>query len=201
MSRRLAAASLLLLSFLLSACMPQNQRQEPGAEDWTARATALQDMDNWQLQGKIGVRAAQNSGSAALNWQQQEERYRLVLSGALGMGKLVLWGDQNGVSWTDDNGEHRQHPDAQALVSELWGWSIPVEALRYWVRGIPQPQQPFTGKPATEDEAAAFAQAGWTVQPVNYRDTDGHSLPTRIRLQSASATLTVLVNRWTLLPP
>src|SRR5262245_53704205 len=98
MSRHAVAWLLpLLCAVLLASCVRQTARVPPA---WESHAHDLAARENWDLQGKIGVRAAKDSGSAMLSWRQREHDYRLVLSGALGLGKLVLEGDENGVSWT-----------------------------------------------------------------------------------------------------
>ncbi len=189
-----------VLTLALSACTQETRRPAP-AGDWDAHIAAVSEREHWALHGKIGVRAASGSGSAALGWQQQGANYRLVLSGALGMGKLVLSGDRDGVTWTDQQGQPQHHPDPDHLVQQLWGWNVPVAALQFWVRGIPQPDKPYDEAEIVNTEAASFRQSGWLVKPGSYRDIEGISLPTRIRLEGQGATLTVLVNRWIASPP
>ncbi|MBK6584754.1 MAG: outer membrane lipoprotein LolB [Gammaproteobacteria bacterium] len=195
-----AVTIVVMLALGLGACTRETLRPAPTG-DWEAHVAAVNQRANWALNGKIGVRAASGSGSAALGWQQQGANYRLVLSGALGMGKLVLSGDRDGVSWTDQQGQPRHHPDPDLLVRELWGWNVPVAALQFWVRGIPQPDKPYDEAAIINSEAASFRQSGWLVKPGSYRDIEGISLPTRIRLEGQDAVLTVLVNRWSASPP
>lgn len=195
-----AATILAVLTLALGACTRETLRPAP-TEGWEAHVAAVNQRENWALSGKIGVRAASGSGSAALGWQQQGANYRLVLSGALGMGKLVLSGDRDGVTWTDQQGQLRHHPDPDLLVHEVWGWNIPVAALQFWVRGIPQPDRPLDSAEIINTEAASFRQSGWLVKPGSYRDIEGISLPTRIRLEGQGAILTVLVNRWSVPAP
>lgn len=180
---------------LLAGCAPQ-PRPAPLPADWQAHAAAVGARQAWQLQGKIGVRAASGSGSAFLTWKQQAESYRLVLSGALGMGKLVLTGDAHGVAWNDSRGRTGQHADPEALVAEIWGWQLPVPALKYWIRGIPRPGHPVADAEFAGAEITRFRQSGWLVEPGAYRDVDGLALPTRLRLEGEGAILTLLINRW-----
>ena len=83
----------LLVLALLGGCV-QQPRQVP--TDWQTHLTAVSAQTHWDLQGKIGLRAPGRSGSAFLSWNQTPENYRLVLSGALGLGRLVLDGTANG---------------------------------------------------------------------------------------------------------
>jgi len=190
------AALLGLCALLaLAGCAPQPRRAELPA-DWQEHAAAVSARSAWGLQGKIGLRAASGSGSAFLTWTQEAERYRLVLSGALGMGKLVLTGDADGVAWNDSRGRTGRHADPDALVAAIWGWRLPVAALKYWIRGIPQPDRPVEDAEFAGPELTRFRQSGWLVEPAAYREVDGIALPTRLRLEGEGAVLTVLVNRW-----
>ncbi|MBP6382271.1 MAG: outer membrane lipoprotein LolB [Pseudomonadales bacterium] len=196
-ARRGHRAALIGLCALLAlaGCAQQPRRAQLPA-DWQAHAAAVAARAEWQLQGKIGVRAASGSGSAFLTWKQQAGNYRLVLSGALGMGKLVLTGDADGVAWNDSRGRAGRHADPDALVAEIWGWQLPVAALEYWIRGIPQPDLPVEDAEFAGADVTRFRQSGWVVEPGAYREVDGLALPTRLRLEGEGAVLTVLINRW-----
>jgi outer membrane lipoprotein LolB len=186
---------LALLALLLHGCVRESARIDTEM-DWQAHRNAVSARSDWNLQGKIGVRAESGSGSAAMNWQQNDEDFRLVLSGALGMGRLVLSGNRTLVSWNDSRGRSGRHNDPDALIEEIWGWDVPVAALQFWIRGIPQPGAAVEGTQLANGLATRFRQAGWSIEPQEYRDIDGLALPTRIRLEGRQATLTVLINRW-----
>lgn len=191
---RCARALLLgLLALATTGCV-QELARAPG--DWRTHVAELRAQERWQLQGKIGVRAERQGGSAFLSWRQQAGDYRLVLSGALGLGKLVLNGDASGVRWTDEDGTPRHHPDPEHLIAEAWGWRVPVAALQYWVRGIPSPASGFEDARFENGLPVHFRQAGWVVEPAAYRLVDGFALPTRVRVSDGEAVLTVSINRW-----
>lgn len=195
MRRRLLAGLAVLA--LLAGCV-QQPAKEP--EDWTQHREAVASLGNWDLQGKIGLRSPKQSGSAFLSWSQQHDSYRLVLSGALGLGRLALEGDASGVTWQGKDGKTRHHPDPSVMIAEAWGWTVPVNALRFWVRGIPDPSLPVEEQVLEHGLATRFRQSGWTVTPEIYRDASGISLPGRVRLQGEGAALTVSISRWTFPP-
>jgi outer membrane lipoprotein LolB len=52
----------------------------------------VQDENNFSLQGKIGVRTPQQSGSAFFTWVQQQDQFDIELTGILGVGKTQIEG-------------------------------------------------------------------------------------------------------------
>ena len=196
---RSCGAVTLALLLVLAGCASAPQQPVP-PPDWQAHVSAITTQRIWQLNGKIGFRASSGSGSAFMTWQQRNDNYRMVLNGALGLGKMVLNGNRNGVSWSDNQGQSHHHPDPDELVNELWGWQIPVRALPFWVRGIPQPDIAITDLQLLNGAALAFNQAGWAVRFDAYRDSNGLTLPGRIVLEREGAVLTLLVNRWSAPP-
>jgi len=185
----------LTLAAALGGCHPA-PRLPPA--DWRSHRDDVESRERWELGARIGLRAGGKGDSAFLDWRQDADAYRLALSGALGMGRLVLHGEASGVSWRDDSGTEHHHADADALVEELWGWRIPLGALKYWVRGIPEPGVEFDQERFENGLAQRFRQAGWLVELADYRPVEGLALPRKVRISSDDAALTVAVHRWRL---
>ncbi|MBL0952679.1 MAG: outer membrane lipoprotein LolB, partial [Pseudomonas sp.] len=59
---------------------------------WKAHKQQIAQLDGWQINGKIGIRAPQDSGSATLFWLQRQDYYDIRLSGPLGGGAARLTG-------------------------------------------------------------------------------------------------------------
>lgn len=192
----------LLLSLLLLAACGSSPRIPDLHSDWERRSTALAAQQHWALSGKIGVRADTGNGAATLEWTQHGGSWRLLLAGTLGMGRLTIDGDDaDGISWRDTQGRSGRYADPDALVSELWGWPLPVRALRFWVRGIPQPGVTVDTVDFVGDDLLRFVQSGWQIEASAYRDIDGFVLPTRLRLTGNGATLTLAIRQWKLQAP
>ena len=192
-TRRASAALLWLL--VLAGCVPM-ARTPPAPADWQHHVASIAARDAWRLSGKIGLRGAAKNGSAFLNWEQQGNRFRLVMSGALGIGRLVLNGDAEGISWTDQRGGGGQHANPDALVEQMWGWHIPVRALRYWARGIPQPDTRVKQLRIVDGTAESFTQSGWQLRYDRYRSEAGLMLPGRLRMDRDGVALTLVIASW-----
>lgn len=195
--------TVLRIAFLLLALAGCSTapRTPDAARDWEQAAAALVALQHWSLNGKIGFRAASGNGAATLDWTQDGDAWHLVLGGTLGMGRLLLDGTSGGVSWRDARGNAGTHDDPDALVEALWGWPLPVEALRYWVRGIPQPGVDVEDAARSDGALTHFSQSGWKIEALERRDVDGLALPTRVRVTGHGAVLTLAIRHWDLAPP
>src|SRR5690606_31514815 len=91
-----------LLALLLAGCAglgPQESVQGPGnPEDWKTNKGRISHNDGWQISGKTGIRAPQDSGSGSLCWRQRQVYSNLRLSGPLGRGATRLTGRSDAVT-------------------------------------------------------------------------------------------------------
>ena len=89
---KFAKVSFILFSSIsaltLSGC--QSLQTQPQSTQPTT-----QGLNQFNLQGKIGVKTPQQSGSAFFTWQQNQEQFDIELSGILGVGKTQIT-DQHG---------------------------------------------------------------------------------------------------------
>ena len=93
--------------------------------------------DQWQLQGKLGFKTVDRGGSATVYWSQNQQQYQVQLKGPLGAGNVVIEGDQSSAQMLSGDKLYRAAPTA--LAARFTGLPIPVDALAWWVRGLPNP--------------------------------------------------------------
>jgi len=89
------------LALLLAGCAgmgPRESVEGPGnAAAWKVHRSQVETLDGWQISGKIGIRAPQESGSGTLFWLQRQEYFDIRLSGPLGRGATRLTGRPDAV--------------------------------------------------------------------------------------------------------
>ncbi|WP_269617827.1 lipoprotein insertase outer membrane protein LolB [Zhongshania sp. BJYM1] len=147
----------------------------------------------WQLQGKIGLWYGDKQESATIDWSQcSAERVRIRLSGPLGAGGIELSADQTGAMLIQ-NGETTHAQSIEELASQA-EWPLPVDALRFWVRGRPTPTEKLEGRVNTNGQLEELAQIGWKIT-YRYR-TPFHQLPNKISAESANTRLTLIISDW-----
>jgi outer membrane lipoprotein LolB len=175
---------------LLAGCASTGIR--PGADD----------AERWQLTGKLGIRTERLAESATIDWRQCGEHFDVRLTSPLGqtVARIEGRGEQLGV-WMDGREPVLTDAPEQLLQARL-GWSIPLRALRYWVRGEAAPDHVIAGDSAQftgpQGQPDALAQAGWQVRYPAWHQREGLSLPARVIVSDAHVQTTLLIREWLL---
>ncbi len=161
--------------------------------------TSVDDLNQWQLEGKLGVRYQGKNDSVYLTWQRNKDNYAIELTGMFGVGATQIWG----------NGEHAtlQRPgeapitetSVNQLVQRYTGWAFPVSQLNYWVKGQPAPDASYsTLSLNNQGQIQSFSQSGWRVHYTRYGETDGLTLPQKITASSPDTQVTLVIKSWRL---
>ncbi len=157
----------------------------------------VDDQRRWQLNGRIGLRGDGFAESASIHWRQCGPHFDIRLSGPIGQTVARIEGRGDLLSvWI--NGEAPVVTrDPELLLQQRLGWSIPVRALRYWVRGeaAPGATARFSGD---QRQPQAIEQLGWHIDYLDYHSSGDLSLPARLRLQDPNLTATLIVRDWRL---
>ena len=127
------------LIFMLSGCVraPIENRIKPA---WETRRDELMRVEEWDIKGRIAVRADNESGSGSLYWTQQKDEYQVRVITSFGGGTYQLTGDSNAALLRTPENRIAQAGDAETLFQQQTGWRLPVSGLVYWIRGIPAPR-------------------------------------------------------------
>jgi outer membrane biogenesis lipoprotein LolB len=86
-----------LLITLLSGCATTSY-QAINVDELEPAKLSLSELDNWQINAKLGIRTATDAQSIRMLWQQQGAKYQLRLNGPLGFGTAYIVGDSTQVS-------------------------------------------------------------------------------------------------------
>ncbi|AQZ93546.1 lipoprotein insertase outer membrane protein LolB [Halopseudomonas phragmitis] len=188
------------LSLALAACSSFHQREtlELGGDSraWQQHRNSVEPLTAWTLQGKIGVRAPQESGSGTLFWLQQQDYYDIRLSGPLGRGATRIQGDREGIVLDIAGQQTLRAASAEDLLEQEIGWRLPVDHLLWWVRGLPAPDSPSRLQLDTESRLARLSQSGWTIEYSRYQQVGERQLPQRLQLSGHDVLLTLVVTQW-----
>jgi outer membrane lipoprotein LolB len=183
----------LVCSTVLAACVtPRRALPPPLPEGWEQRAAELQGLNSWRLDGRTAVAAGTQGWQASLNWRESDASEEVHLSGPLGVGSTVLKRTSGGLSL---NGA----PPSDAVLAQLQerlGFELPIEHLRFWLLGVPDPSAPFELKRNEQDRASQLIQDDWTIDYDRYMPVDGDLLPAQLVLHRAGVRVRIVVDRW-----
>ena len=154
------------------------------------------------MSARIAVSLQNEGWQAGIRWRQQDEHYEMDVLDPFKRKMASLNGGPYGVNITTAKGETTWAADAESLLSELLGYSLPVAGLRYWVRGIPDPR-------ARVDEFQLDAagrliglkQSGWKVDYQRYQDFLELDMPKKLTFVNQGIRVKVVVNGWQLSTP
>ena len=173
----------LLLLFALAGCVVLGKSEMSNPD--------------FRLRGKIAVRVDQEAFAASFDWRQAGRRYEIDLWGPLGQGRMRVSGDGSALSVTDSRGETVRGASATVLMEQALGWSVPVTALRHWVRGRYDPSTPATVQGQAENgRLTQFEQMGWTVRVERWHDTAVGSVPSKIVAAQEGRRIVVACRDW-----
>ncbi|MEA9589057.1 lipoprotein insertase outer membrane protein LolB [Xanthomonas sp. WHRI 10064A] len=212
--RALALSGLVLVG--LSGCVSVPRGQGGGAavvervsdearNAEAARQAWLQAHPQWSFQGRVAISKDRNGGSGRIDWQQNGPQYRVQLSAPVTRQSWVLTGDTTtGAGRLEGlDGGPRSGPDAEQVLLEATGWTIPVNQMPDWVRalriadaGAQRVDLDAAGRPRT------VQQDGWTIEFLAWAPaSDGQpALPQRIEAHNGTAKVRLLVDQWTVSP-
>ncbi len=196
MTERLRAGLLLVALCLVAGCATRPTFTLPPMESWEARQRVLGGLADWRARGRIGIVAGSQAESGSLDWQQEERRARVSIRGPLGAGGLLLEGDGESLRLTGSDGEAVLLTRPEEELRELYGWTIPVASLAYWMRGVPDPSRPADYAVDPGGMLERLTQAGWDITYAEYRPVAGALLPYRVKARSGDIRLTIVLKDW-----
>ena len=186
---------ILSCSAVLAACVttrPRTLAPAPPAAAWEQRVSDLQRQSAWQMDGRAAVALGKQGWQATLTWRQRGDSSEVHLAGPFGVGALVLKRTSEGLSL---NGA----PPSDAVLSQLQaklGFELPLDNLRYWLLGVPDPGAPFELTRNDQDRALQLTQAGWSIDYDRYMPVEGDVLPARLVMTREGARVRIVVDHW-----
>ncbi len=202
--RGTARAAVPALVLLLAGCGSMKMPSILGPDETPlgaleARSERLAEIEDWTANGRIAVRTLEESWSARVSWTQRGEAYRLRLSGPLGQGAAQLVVRPGAVELrTADDTRYTAETPEELLRAHL-GWSIPLDGLRYWLMGIPDPNvEPGLLDVDENGRLTRLDQSGFTISYHAWREHGDIPMPTRLDFESPRLTGKVAVSSWEL---
>lgn len=190
-----------MLIFVLGACAVAPVSKPPVKDieqAWLAHRAALSALTMWTANGRIAGRTEEQGWSASLLWAQQGDEYHISLSGPLGQGRVQLDGNAQGVALQLPDQQVISASDPADLLYQRTGWRLPVEALRFWLRGLPAPNLPFVKQLDDQGRLEILEQSGWKLDYRQYVPIYHWELPAKLTLARADLRVRFIIDEWQL---
>ena len=148
----------------------------------------------WSLQGRAAIRTGRQGGSARIEWLQSDlDSYSVTLSAPVTRQSWRLDVTPRGAALAGLDGGPRHGPDAAVLLREVTGWDIPVDSLRYWLRGLPAPGSPAVYRFGADNALIGLDQSGWRI---GFSRAGAEELPFRVEAERGDSRVRLLIDEW-----
>jgi outer membrane lipoprotein LolB len=161
--------------------------------------TEVSAVNNWQVQGKIGVIANNNAGSANFVWLKRSQQYQITLSQALSLGTIHLDGQPGHVELTMNNGHRYTASYPEELLASVWGYHLPISYLNDWIRGLPVAGMPAKMQYDNAHRLQTLTQGQWQIDYLSYEQMGKIALPTRVWVSSPNLKVKIVIYEWKLI--
>jgi outer membrane lipoprotein LolB len=186
----------ILLSLLLTGC-PSTPIKHAPINNWDLFNHQQRLLTQWHLAAKLGYQSPNDSGSAWLEWHQQQRHFDIHLSGPFGAGATRLKGNPEYVVMSQPGKEQLIAASSAELTQYLLGLPLPVEALTYWVRGIPSPTLQVNDRSINQDGTlATLSQDNWQLEFSRYAQYGDWILPGKLSGKNGELSFKLIIKEW-----
>jgi len=190
----------LLLAVALAGCADLSISPVPGdisADHWKTRQDYLVKLRAWTLTGRLAVQTEREGWTATLHWIQDNENYNMRFIAPLGQGTYELSGDVHKVSMLTADNRFLQANDPERLMLDNLGWNVPLNGLKYWIRGLPEPgTAPDNMILDDKGRITDLQQSGWRISILRYAEIEGIDLPGKLFMQNDRFKLRLVIQDW-----
>lgn len=159
----------------------------------------LNDIQHWQVRGKMSVRTPDDSATGYLDWKQNHREFDIYIAGPLGQGATRLTGDKKHAELTLPGWDEPQEArSAEELMLMYLGWNFPVSDIRYWVKGQPSPGAEATTEYDENGLLSTMRQHGWEITYKRFSRQNEYWLPGLVKVKGHDFSFTFSIREWTL---
>lgn len=193
----IARIGTVLLVAWLAGCQTMPAMREPTAPiPWDARRAELQQRDRFELRGRVAVAAAGQGFNARLRWEQAGTKAQLALDGPLGVGGVQVVSDGATLTVANSKGERLDSEAARSELTNRLGFEPPIDSLRYWVLGVPDPSQPAEETLDSDQRLVSLQQNGWQIDYTKYVAVGNRWYPQKMTLKRGDVRVRLVVDNW-----
>lgn len=122
----------------------------------------------FRLEGRVSVKSGEENFSGGMQWRHERQEETLLLRTPLGQGVAELHNAAGKVSLKDAEGRLYVADDAETLVRQVVGMTLPIKGLAWWVVGHPRPNSRYVAEADKNGRLAVLKQDGWRIEFSRY---------------------------------
>lgn len=151
---------------------------------------ANQQMKQWNVKGKIGLRTGEKGSSATLKWAYSRTDQEIELYGPFGGGRIHIAVTPDQAVLRDTRGTVITGATAREVLHRKLGWHVPFDELILWSRGLPSRG---SRQIETDDlgRLKRLQQGIWTLEILDYRTAGALVLPRKLTVTAAPGALRI----------
>jgi len=194
------AVTLSLIGVLTGCSLLSSAPDSEAMTNLPQRQKELAGLTEFSISAAISVKTPEKGVSGGLEWQQQGEYFQASMQNVLGLNVFAIKTDKSGAEVKVDGQTHNAQ-SASVLLDYLSGWSLPIEEMPLWLKGM-----------AGESAEAMSYDALGRLQTFTLRDNQGRewqvsyteffpnrlALPKTIKLQSSDTRIKLAIREWNL---
>ncbi|RIZ69762.1 MAG: outer membrane lipoprotein LolB [Methylococcales bacterium] len=153
---------------------------------------SLYKLERWSFEGRVALTGKKDALQANINWAHTANDEKIKLAGPLGQGATLI--QLAGNSVTIDRGDNKPLTSTQPeiFINQQLGLFVPVQSLRYWVVGVPEPNGHYNIMPT------GFTQAGWLIDYKQMQSVNNLAMPYKITVSNEQLKLKLIIDQWVL---
>ncbi len=189
-ANKIKQGGVCLLILLLSAC--SSVPIEPEGRYQIQTRESLYKLERWSFEGRVAITGKKDAWQANIKWAHAANDEKIKLAGPLGQGATLI--QLTGDSVTIDRGDNKPLTSTQPelFINQQLGLFVPVQSLRYWVVGVPEPNSRYNVT------ATGFTQSGWLIDYKQTQQIDGRAMPYKITVSNEQLKLKLIIDQWVL---
>lgn len=159
------------------------------------RRELLESLPGWEMRGRLAVDTGERAFQGRFAWRQDHDELALSVRGPFGAGSFEIAGSPEAMTLRA-RGESWTLADPETELSDIVGWWVPVESLKAWLIGVPDPS--FDARPQfdTGGRLVSLEQRLWRLDYGAWQLSEGVLVPRSIELTHDELRLSLTVDAW-----
>jgi outer membrane lipoprotein LolB len=153
----------------------------------------------FRVEGRVSVKTEDQSFSGGMVWRHGQSSEDLLLRSPLGQGVAELRGGPAGMELEDSEGHIHQAKNADDLIQQVLGMTLPIHGLTWWIVGYPSPDEPYRARPDDAGLLADLDQDGWHIEFSRYSRHGIYQVPGKlVASRGEDLAIRLVVDQWEL---